>query len=75
MFTRYHLDHVDGAYKLKLKTLINDLMHHLGYLYMYINNVERNQEAERNFAGSSLYISSHIFLKFSNTSANNNLLL
>ena len=27
--------------------------------------------AERNFAGSSQYISRHIFLRFSNTSANN----
>ena len=30
-----------------------------------------NPGTEKNFAGSSLYISSHIFLKFSNTSANN----
>ena len=28
--------------------------------------------AERSFAGPSLYILRHIFLKFSNTSANNN---
>ena len=28
-------------------------------------------KAGRNFAGSSSYISRHIFLKFSNTSANN----
>ena len=30
-----------------------------------------NPGAEKNFAGSSLYILIHIFLKFSNTSANN----
>ena len=34
-----------------------------------------NPEAERNFAGSSSYIFVHIFLKFSNTSANNEVLL
>ena len=31
-----------------------------------------NPGAEKNFAGSSSYISMHILLKFSNTSANNN---
>ena len=34
-----------------------------------------NLEAERNFRESNSYISRHIFLRFSNTSANNNALL
>ena len=34
-----------------------------------------NPGAERKQAGSSLYISRHTFLKFSNTSANNNVSL
>ena len=34
-----------------------------------------NPGAETNFAGSSSYILIHIFLKFSKTSANNNVLL
>ena len=34
-----------------------------------------NPGAKRNFAGSSSYISRHIFRKFSNTSANNNVSL
>ena len=34
-----------------------------------------NPGGERNFAGSTSYISRHVFLKFSNTSANNNVLL
>ena len=34
-----------------------------------------NPEAERHFAGSSLYILRHIFLKFSNTPANSNVSL
>ena len=34
-----------------------------------------NHGAERNFAGSSSYISRHIFRKFSDTSANNNVWL
>ena len=34
-----------------------------------------NIGAERNFKGSSSYILIHIFLNFSNTSANNNVLL
>ena len=34
-----------------------------------------NSGAERNFSGSNSYISRHIFRKFSNTSANNNIVL
>ena len=34
-----------------------------------------NRGVERNFAGTSSYSFRHIFLKFSNTSANNNVLL
>ena len=34
-----------------------------------------NPGAEKNFAGSSSYIPIHIFLKFSNTSVNNNVSL
>ena len=34
-----------------------------------------NSGAQRNFAGSSLHILRHIFFKFLNTSANNNLSL
>ena len=34
-----------------------------------------NPGTGRNFAGSNLYILRHIFLKFSNTTANNNILL
>ena len=33
-----------------------------------------NPDAERNFEGSSSYILRYLFLKFSNTSANNNVL-
>ena len=33
-----------------------------------------NPGAEKRFAGSSSYILRHIFLEFSNTSANNNIL-
>ena len=33
-----------------------------------------NPGAEKSFAGSSSYILRHIFLEFSNTSANNNIL-
>ena len=32
-----------------------------------------NQGGERNFAGSSPYVSRHMFLKSSNTSADNNI--
>ena len=74
LYFHHDLSCIDISNQYQLLILISDKRSHFTFVFFKAASYA-NPRAERNFAGSSLYICLHIFLKFSKTSANNNVSL